>query len=472
MTITTYRSALDEAFARQSPSDVIFSVKQAIINQVREVDDRVDIKSTEFFNHSFAPDLVLSWNRGSFERYLFVRQDVASEYFIDDIQQIARSRPIIFSLEPSISEQPVSEHGGSVMRKSSALLTDAGGMSEITSRKIASRVVQIAAPALLQGGKGILDETGAARVSTGLTRGFIAAGNAAADETRNAVDLVQRSFGHEHADKLVEFLRAVWIGAGGLASKFPGATTSVMNLSDEALKFLLDFEVNNSLDYWRRVGMGLTLERVLEISPQPSENLDLLIAANMDRLTARAFGVEDLQEDLFERPSGRWQAKGDALVWRGESTAASFGQSKDSVRDPENEKDGIGLDDLLSRSQTRRIPLASLEFLVSARRIDYGSASSTDNQDISADQQLREMAKTFGPSGLIRKAIATLPGGRSLICDYVMRVASGRAGAKYSFDELFEYALPLLKALDEEELERVRELLALNMTISQPPSLF
>jgi hypothetical protein len=53
-----------------------------------------------------------------------------------------------------------------------------------------------------------------------------------------------------------------------------------------------------------------------------------------------------------------------------------------------------------------------------------------------------------------------------------MRVASGRAGAKYSFDELFQYALPLLKTLDEEELVRVRDLLALNMTVSQPPSLF
>jgi hypothetical protein len=203
-----YAAALDSAYNKRDPVAVIHAVKQIIINHVREVDERVSIRTTDFFSHSFAPDLVLEWEQGKVVRPL----------------QLRSSAPIFFSLEATAYRRARTERGQAMAREANTLVTDAAGISEIVERKRRSRVVEIAAPAILQGGRGILDEDRAVTVSSGLARGFLAASNLAADETHQAVGLIDSSFSRQHSSRLVEFLRAVWLGAGGQASAFPAAS--------------------------------------------------------------------------------------------------------------------------------------------------------------------------------------------------------------------------------------------------------
>lgn len=461
MTLASYIHALDDAYSREQPGDVIHAVKQAVINQVRDVDPRVTIKSTEFFSHSFAPDLILSWKSSDTERQLFVRQDVSSDYFIDDLRRIGDHRPIVFNLEPHspIEQTPERQE---VVRISSALLTDAGGLQEISSRKRGSKVIEIAAPVLLQGGRGDLDEPGAERLSSGLTRGFIAAGAAATDETRDAVALVQEAFGEEHSARIVEFLRAVWIGGGGHASDFPASAADVQ-LTDEALNFLLEFEANADLSYWRRVGSGLTIDRISALSPQPSRNLDRLMLANLDRITARFSSLDNVADDLFSQGQNAWRAEGGSLVWRGENIAVRFNSTRDSAAYGFADLNkGIRFDLLMKRARRRGIPLEQLEFISSSRRIDYASESSAAHQDVTFDVQLAAMAESLGPSGIVSKATAVLPGGRTLTCDFRKTTASGRTAAKYPLRELFAYAVPLLVQLTEPDREAIDILLTEN----------
>jgi len=467
-----YAAALDNAYNKRDPVAVIHAVKQIIINHVREVDERVSIRTTDFFSHSFAPDLVLEWEQGKVVRPLFVRQDVVDDYFAEDIAQLRSSAPIFFSLEATAYRRARTERGQAMAREANTLVTDAAGISEIVERKRRSRVVEIAAPAILQGGRGILDEDRAVTVSSGLARGFLAASNLAADETHQAVGLIDSSFSRQHSSRLVEFLRAVWLGAGGQASAFPAASQASTGLTDEALRFLIDFEPSADMLYWRRVGDGLTIERLADIQFDALPNFDALVTANLDRIVGRSCRVRSSQEQIPDGLVGEWAARNGVLRWQGTSVTVDVATHKDLLEGQRERQEGIALDSLVERARQHRITLESLEIMAATRKISYGSTEQSVMQDVSEDEQLKTLAGSLGPAASISKAVAILPGGRSLICDYCTQIASGRTAAQFTLSELLRFAVPLLKQLTDEDLHRLDQVIESNRAISEPPTLF
>jgi hypothetical protein len=467
-----YAAALDSAYGKRDPAAVIHAVKQVIINQVREVDERVIIRTTDFFSHSFAPDLVLEWEQGNIVRPLFVRQDVVDDYFAEDIAQLRSSAPIVFSLEATAYRRARTERAQAVAREANTLVTDAAGIGEVVERKRNSRVVEMAAPAILQGGRGILDEDRAVMVSSGLARGFMAASNLAADETREAVGLIESSFSGRYSSRLVEFLRAVWLGAGGQASAFPAASQTSTGLTDEALRFLVDFELSTDLLYWRRVGDGLTIDRLANIQFGASPNFDALVIANLDRIVGRSCRVRSSQEQIPHESAGEWEARNGVLRWQGTSATVDVATHKDSLEGESEHQGEIALDVLVERARRHRIALESLEILAATRKISYGSTEQSVMQDVSADEQLRTLVGSLGPAASISKVVAILPGGRSLICDYGMQIASGRTAAQFTLSELLRFAVPLLEQLTEEDLHRLDQVIESNRAIAEPPTLF
>lgn len=473
MTATAaYAAALDSAYSKRDPAAVIHAVKQIIINQVREVDEQVSIRTTDFFSHSFAPDLVLEWEQGNIVRPLFVRQDVVDGYFAEDIAQLRSSAPIVFSLEATAYRRARTERAQAVAREANTLVTDAAGIGEVVERKRNSRVVEMAAPAILQGGRGILDEDRAVTVSSGLARGFLAASNLAADETREAVGLIDSSFSGRYSSRLVEFLRAVWLGAGGQASAFPATSQTSPGLTDEALRFLIDFELSADLLYWRRVGDGLTIDRLANIQFDASPNFDALVIANLDRIVGRSCRVWSSQEQIPHESVGEWEARNGILRWQGTSVTVDVVTHKDSLEGQSERQGEIALDVLVERARRNRIALESLEILAATRKISYGSTEQSVMQDVSADEQLKTLVGSLGPAASISKVVAILPGGRSLICDYGSQIASGRTAAQFTLSELLRFAVPLLEQLTDEDLHRLDQVIESNRAIAEPPTLF
>jgi len=472
VTAAAYSAALDAAYDRKTPQAVVSAVKQVIINQIRQIDPAVRIESTDYFNHTFAPDLVLHWERERSSRQLFVRQDSADLHFAEDLEPVVGRAPIIFSLEPSRARMRVRSESEQRFRSANLLVTDAAGVEEISERR-SNRVVSIASPSVLQGARGILDADRATTMTTGLARGFVAAGNLAADETRDAVELIDHFFQRPQASKLAQFLRAVWVGAGGPQSAFPGAVPLQAGLSTEALSFLLEFEQNDSIDYWRRVGVGLDLERLIQLRPVPSRNFDRLVAANLDRVQGRACSVRiDLQDELVDGPS-EWGASESALVWRGPAVRMRIAGTKETAQAGLVDQDiPVSLDQLVSRARLNAIPLASVEILAEERRIGYGVTSEATRRDISDDEQLRSMVGALDPTARVRQVVASLPDGRSLVCDFRDGIAAGRGGAKFTLLELLRFALPLLAATSDEDTARAKQIQSGFTEAVEPASLF
>jgi hypothetical protein len=85
---------LDES----SPLDTIAKIKHLAIRRLEALDSNVLIQVTDYFNHTFAPDLVLRWPRSQEnERYVYLRGTNHIEYLVDDVERIGNQQPIVLA---------------------------------------------------------------------------------------------------------------------------------------------------------------------------------------------------------------------------------------------------------------------------------------------------------------------------------------------------------------------------------------
>jgi len=132
----------------------------------------------------------------------------------------------------------------------------------------------------------------------------------------------------------------------------------------------------------------------------------------------------------------------------------------------------VSLDQLVGRARLNAIPLASVEILAEERRIGYGVTSEATRRDISDDEQLRSMVGALDPTARVRQVVASLPDGRSLVCDFRDGIAAGRGGAKFTLLELLRFALPLLAATSDEDTARAKQIQSGFTEAVEPASLF
>jgi len=357
-------------------------------------------------------------------------------------------------------------------RETDTLLTDAPGLSEIAQRRIDNKVLNVASPSILQGGRGVLDEANAATVASGIAHGFVAAASLATGETRQAVALFKYFFRRAYATRLTQFLRAVWVGAGGDSDDFPEGGGNDRELSSEALTFLLQIQARSELSFWRRVGHGLTIEKLTSLNAAPSRNLDDLIAANLDRLRARAIRAEPVEAPSTAQSTAAWRTSRDCITWQGGSYSFLFVESKVSLRHRETDLPGIDLRGLLERAWRNRVAIESLEIASGGRIVSYGVSAGSRSRDVTLDEELARLIESLGHSAVAKKATISVAARRNLVCDFEDLVASGRSGAKFSVFELLRIASPLLADLSTADMRLLANLLVDAESAVEQQSLF
>src|SRR6266568_1384439 len=100
MTNTSLLSAVSDALAIGPWSESTNAVKRAVINVLGQMDSRVQIEDTHYFNHSIVPDLVLTWpDSDTAERLLFLRLSKEPDLLADDLLHVGHHRPILLPLD-------------------------------------------------------------------------------------------------------------------------------------------------------------------------------------------------------------------------------------------------------------------------------------------------------------------------------------------------------------------------------------
>jgi hypothetical protein len=287
--------------------------------------------------------------------------------------------------------------------------------------------------------------------------GFTAAQHADSRTTRTAVEAAEALLDGSHARQLTNLFQALWLASGAPATAFPGQTDLSTSLDATVLELLLDMEVaiTDDDEFWKRLGSGLTLERLCEVeAPSRSANLQKLVNVNVDLLRARSCQVNRigepaekvdgtmtwfLKEGLLGLASSRFQV----LISPNSISSTDFPQD-DGV-------DSVGILELLGRARTSGIEIGELELEAAAGRIvNYKTAS---RADVASDELLETLGNALGRELAVRAVVAFLPGtSRQIRCDLKTRRASGNTGARFYLADFLTTAVPLLRSMVSSEL--------------------
>lgn len=471
MTVTDFSSALHAAFDVLDPREAVNRIKNVVAHELAQTDTRATVTKTDFFNHSFAPDLVLSWPNER-ERFVFLKSDTRPAVLRDDVAAVRKHDPIVFALDPVSEDLLNTNEYEDPQRDDDTLLADSRGMEVLIERRFSEPVVGLASSAVLQGGRGLLTEREAAVMASSVAVGFNGAKRLDVTSTATAIAQISGHFDKRRTSRLLRLLGAVWVGSGGTASNFPGEQDLAGDLDGTALEFLMELPPIDDFEFWRRIGRSLTLDSISQLHVEDdSENLQYLVDSNLDTLHARACRILERQPELGEEESTgfRWRLERQMLCLRSSRFSTYFASKVDELNVDAQEGEGISLQELLRRAEQRRTPISELELATPTRTVSYATVN---RDDVSHDEELMRLSYTFSSTAYVQTAVASVFGSRPLVCDFPSRTGKGRTAAKFPLGALAPVALSLLTSLTEEERQALDHVTRYYGEEQRQPALF
>lgn len=263
----------------------------------------------------------------------------------------------------------------------------------------------------------------------------------------------------EHARRATRVLQAVWEGHGGSPASFPAPSPLTGPLTHEDVELLLGTLDTEDMTVWRRVGRDFTLEFVTALKVEdPSRNLQRLVTANVDRLSARAVRILTEPLRLDEPDYARWLIVNKCLVLRDGTWAAYFAADVPALPEVQG-RQGVALRVLRERARARDLTVAGVEVEKPDVEISFRSkvrANVVDLEDL-ADLEARGGA-------VVHSAEVVLSQTKQVPCDFTTGTAGGHTRAIHIVSELGRVGLALLTDLDGERWATVEHLLTVPHT--------
>ena len=447
-----------DSISELSARDTIAKIKAAAIRQLETLDGRMSIHSTEYFNHSFTPDLVLRWPKGSgSERYVYMRSSSRDDVLFDDVARLGELHPILLELVPL--QRHVHQEGTDSIDRlahdNDTLVTDPAALARIGEAKRLRPVTGLFSAALAQGGRGLLDDNGAGEASDAIEQGFNGARQIDAESVSRAAATANDRLSTRFSERFNRLLQATWIASGGRAELFPNNQLSLtVGVDDDALEYLLDLEPIMDPDFWRGIGRNASISQIGKLFPRhPNANLQLLIKANLDRFNVRSCRVQDRQQQLDEQdgPDFYWRTERNALALRSPDWIAFVAEKADELNDVEGTRtEGVPVPDLLGRA--RDTVLTGIEVSDGSFELDLRSSG----LNVIDSDHLSAVTESFGKLARVLRARA-LAGGRQIACDFSKSSASTHS--TIPLGELLGVSLPLLRRLDDATRSELEDLL-------------
>lgn len=322
-----FQRAVLQALNGSNPASVVTGVKTVVAEKLVELDDRVDVVFTDYFNHSYMPDMILTWHEGGRrrERPLFVRTDVDPSAIAADIHGLVPQSPLIIAVDERSSGLPARSavQQEQKSRRVDLLMTDTNSISAIAS--VGERqgdgydFSKLIGENFLSGGRGFVGETEAA----GIHSASLLADTA---ESFRDFDAAIDQFFME--DAALRLKRSTKLVRGVLQGDFEQLSLTGQFTQAE-LRTVLPLLLESSLaretpQLWAGLGEVMSLSDLFDVAPE-LESLDVspLLNANVQKWTAKRSQVV-MRVVPQEEEEERDNPDGDANVappiwtlWRG-----------------------------------------------------------------------------------------------------------------------------------------------------------
>jgi hypothetical protein len=448
-----FADAINYLAPDDDPRQRISAIKNVVIENLRATDERIHVEVTDHFNHSYVPDLVLSWPGTTESRHVFLRTSFRAWDLMQDLDLLSAERPILMPLAPIERADPVTYEGlEEKSREQRTLITDPYGLEAFDQETDATPVVSLLSHAILQGGRGVFSSNRAHRISEEVGAGFVGAREADYEATSIAVQAAETALDSHRASQLNRLLHAVWVGSGAPPTQFPGATGITATLDPEALKFILDLPDLDDAEFWARLGHGITTERLCQLGQFPANaNLQRLLNGSAHRLQAKACRVVTVRSGV---EATQWEIAENTVTLRTSSHRIHFAP-KYLQELPENSLpvEPVSVVGLRARAALAEVNIGEVKLSNGDSTISYGSE---ERPDVAQDETLAAVERAIGGALVVSATARIGSGARTVRCNLTAGTASGNSNAMYFLAELAATAVPLLAQVSREELDDIR----------------
>ncbi|GGU90182.1 hypothetical protein GCM10010182_00810 [Actinomadura cremea] len=403
-------TALADAMNAPRGEELISSVKNIVIAELEKLDPNIRIKTTDYFNHSFIPDIVLNWKEAgkSASRDVFLRTTFRSARIGRDVPALAELGPVVLALQGNVDDRTLDEVTQEVEDAPRLLLTNVpaldsivGAEEDYTGVAITEQVGAADAPLLnlfrsnvMRGGRGIIAEGTASRI-----RDQIRPARDLDEEIRNVdsfTGLVDDLFLSDAAARLTRASQILRMGLSGdisllSQSDLDDDPESLLGaavrgrLSDAELRVLIPYllrrrDVTTSPTFWAHIGSMMSLER-LESMWSSFLGLDLtpLVKANLDSWSARRASLE-INADVIDVDSDTnhegWSMHARMLCLTIGAWRLHLAVDGRKTRNRGNDKPSARWDEL--QRVVSDYPILSVTLQGLARRLNISAESSSD----------------------------------------------------------------------------------------------
>ncbi len=462
----TLQSEILDGLDVPSWDDSIHTVKRVVASALHQIDRTAQISDTQYFNHSFVPDFVITWPRDPGRtRDIFLRLDNRRSALLNDVLFLDSTQPVMLgltSLGQATSEEIVTDEDGSSDHR--AMLTEPDAIEQFAQAPGTADFAQVVPSAVLKGGKGLVTESVAEGITSAAEKFFRGSRVHDPSAIADSVSKLSEHLDSPESSRIINFGRVVWEATGGDPTQYPVAT-DLGGVDDTGLRFLLEEAPGDDVRFWRSVGRLVSLDRLLSLGVREPRNLPIFVRANADRLNARALLVKAQQQRL-EDTGPTWSVEGGGLLLRGNDFAAYMAPRRDDLAVQPDKGTGLDIAAFRTRASDEQVETVT----VTARDGKTVTIESEDIFDPTTDEVL---ASVGGLPGTVVQSVGLMVSGKHLECTFKSRTAGGNTSAQFDVISLLERALPMLWPLsDERDLDELRLIQTTVGTVSLPPSLF
>lgn len=217
------RVALDESLR----SDSVDEIHRIVTSELQSLDPELQVQATDYFNHSYVPDLVLRWgsNGRQQERHLYLRYRVSGVSFEEDLRLLHSRSPVFLGMvdeDDRVQQPPASEFNGTLISKSEAL-------ERLVRAKEEDERGAWAARQIIRAGHGAIDGAIADRIGECYLRALRQIEGVAKDEQvggaiAEALEVLRDFVDEAGRSGAERELQTEWIRRGRSLRSFPGSS--------------------------------------------------------------------------------------------------------------------------------------------------------------------------------------------------------------------------------------------------------
>jgi hypothetical protein len=269
--------AIHSALDSRSRSESVGAVHDIVANGLRSLDPALEIRTTDYFNHSYVPDLVLRWGSDAQrqERHLHLRYRVSDVAFEQDLRLLHDGNPVFLGmtdegrLEDAVWQDREPNLNGT-------LVSQSGALDQFARTNNADRRGTRATRQIIRAGHGAVDREDAGVISARYLRALqqIDAQDArdeqAEEPVREALATLSEVLAEGAEIEVERALQSEWIRHGRDPDSFPGRDPWRPELLDteamrEVLLALLESPRPVPSEVWIRNVSHIPVEKIGQV---------------------------------------------------------------------------------------------------------------------------------------------------------------------------------------------------------------